>query len=127
MDNLFEALGLDLENMLKEGYTLTDIQDSFDSQLFAAQAKVEEELKAKEAEEKKTIQKKKNAEAVGAVVQKFCEDWYPDLAKKLGNIDAANIIDTFDKLESTMQLVFKFDGAGMIDPIEKFLKRYGLN
>ena len=115
------------EEMLRSGKTIPEIQDLLDEAMFEVQAELEAELKAKEAEEKKKIQKEKNAEAVGAVVQKFCEDWYPDLAKKLGNIDAANIIDTFDKLESTMQLVFKFDGTGMIDPIEKFLKRYGLN
>jgi hypothetical protein len=124
---MIDKIKLHFEELLRNGKTIPEIQDMLDEAIFEVQAELEEELRVKEAEEKLKIQKEKNAEAVGAVVQKFCEDWYPDLAQKLGNIDAANIIDTFDKLDSTMQLVFKFDSTGMIDPIEKFLKKYKLS
>ena len=124
---MIDKIKLHFEELLRDGKTIPEIQDMLDEAMFEVQAELEEELRVKEAEEKLKVQKEKNAEAVGAVVQKFCEDWYPDLATKLGNIDAASVIDTFDKLDSTMQLVFKFDGAGMIDPIEKFLKKYKLS
>ena len=127
MDKLFEAIGLDLENMLKEGYTLKDIQDSFDSQLFAANDKIQKEAEAKKKAEAAKIQKKEDADILSAEIEDFIHTYYPELGKRVGSVSADDIVKVFDELDRSLNLVFKFNWDGFSDPIDKFLKKHNLS
>ena len=127
MDNLFEAIGLDLENMLKEGYSLKDIQDNFDNQLLIARDKVQKEAEAKKKAEAAKIQKKEDADNLAAGIEDFIHTHSPELGKRVNSVSADDVLKVFDELDRSLNLVFKFNWDGFSDPIDKFLKKHNLS
>ena len=124
---MIDNIKLHFEEMLRSGKTIPEIQDLLDKAMFEVQAELEEELKAKEAEEKKKIQKKEEADALAAEIAAFIGVHYPELNKRIGSVSADDVLKVFDELDRSLNLVFKFNWDGFSDPIDKFLKKHNLS
>lgn len=127
MHYMIDNIKSHFEELLRSGKTIPEIQDLLDDAIFEVQAELEAELKAKEAEEKKKIQKEKDADMLAAVIADFVHTYYPELDKRIGSLSADDVLKMFDELDRSLNLVFKFDWDGFADPIDKFLKKHNLS
>ena len=124
---MIDNIKLHFEEMLRSGKTIPEIQDLLDKAMFEVQAELEEELKAKEAEEKKKIQKKEDADILAAGIEDFIHTYYPELGKRISSVSADEVVKIFDELDRSLNLVFKFNWDEFSDPIDKFLKKHNLS